>query len=105
MTYTSPTSINASRGIISILEYVNEVTDFWISRMIMVAIFIIFTMGYLRSKNDDDFLSAITVGSYASLVIGILFWIIGFLDGVSFGIIIGISLISTALLLMDKRGQ
>lgn len=105
MTYTSPTSINASRGIVSLLEYVNEVTDFWISRMIMIAIFIIFTMGYLRSKNDDDFLSAIAVGSYASLVIGILFWIIGFLDGISFGMIIGISIVSTALLLMDKRGQ
>ena len=105
MTYTSPTEINATRGIISLLEYINEVTDFWISRMLMVAIFIIFVMGYLRSKSDDDFVSAIAIGSYASLVIGILFWIIGFLDGIAFGIIIGISLISTAMLLMDKRGQ
>ena len=105
MAYTSPTEINASRGIISILEYINEVTDFWISRMLMVAIFVIFLMGYLRSKNDDDILGAFAVGSYASLVIGILFWIIGFLDGITFGIIIGISLISTALLLFDKRGQ
>lgn len=105
MAYTSPTEINASRGIISILEYINEVTDFWISRMLMVAIFIIFLMGYLRSKSDDDFLGAFAVGSYASLVVGILFWIIGFLDGVTFGIIIGLSLISTALLLFDKRGN
>jgi hypothetical protein len=105
MTYTSPTEINASRGIISILEYVNNVTDFWISRMLMLAIFVIFTVGYLRSKNDDDFLGAVAVGSYAALVIGILFWIIGFLDGVAFGIIIATAIISTALLLTDRRGQ
>ena len=105
MAYTSPTAINGSRGIISILEYVNEVTDFWISRMLMLAIFVIFTMGYLRSKNDDDFLGAITVGSYATLVIGLLFFIIGFLDGVAFGIIIAVAIVSTALLLMDRRGQ
>ena len=105
MTYASPTTINGSRGIIALLEYINTVTNFWISRMMMVAIFVIFLMGYLRSKNDDDFIGALAVGSYASLVIGILFWIIGFVDGVTFGIIIGISMISTAMLMMDKRGQ
>jgi len=105
MAYPSPTTINGSQGISAILEYVNVVTNFWVSRMIMVGIFFIFLMGYLRSKNDEDFIGACAVGSYACLVIGILFWIIGFLDGVAFGIIIGISLISTALLLMDKRGQ
>jgi hypothetical protein len=102
--YTSPTEINATRGIISILEYVNEVSNFWISRMLMVGIFIIFAMGYLRSKNDDDFIGAFAIGSYVTLVIGVLFWIINFLDGVSFGVIIGLTLISSALLLMDKRG-
>ena len=105
MTYESPTSINASKGIGEILIYLNSVTNFWFSRMFMVAIFVIFLMGYLRSKQEDDFIGALAVGSYACLVIGILFWIIGFLDGVTFGIIIGVSLISTAILLMDKRGN
>jgi len=105
MTYASPTTINGSRGIIAILEYVNQVTNFWVSRMLMVAIFVIFLMGYLRSKNDDDFVGAFAVGSYATLVVGLPFWIIGFLDGVAFGIIIGVTLISSAMLFMDKRGQ
>ena len=105
MAYTSPSTINATKGIGEVLTYVNVVTDFWVSRMLMVAVFIIFLFGYLRSKQDDDFLGAFAVGSYATLVIGILFWIIGFLDGVSFGIIIGITVISTALLMHDKRGQ
>ena len=105
MTYTSPAEINASRGIISLLEYINEVTDFWMSRMLMVAIFVIFLMGYLRSKGEEDFWGALAVGSYATLVIGVLFWIIGFLDGVTFGIIIGLSVISTALLMLVRKGN
>ena len=105
MAYTSPSTLNATLGIGEILDYTNTVTDFWISRMIMVAIFIIFLFGYLRSKNDDDIIGAMAVGSYATLVIGILFWLMGFLDGVTFGIIIGASIIFSALLMQDKRGQ
>jgi len=105
MAYPSPTTINATAGIGSVLSYINEVTNFWISRMLMVAVFVIFTMGYLRSKNDDDFLGAISVGSFASLVIGLPLWIIGFLDGVTFAMVIGVTIISIAWLMMDKRGQ
>lgn len=105
MAYPSPTTIDATSGIGSLFEYLNNVTNFWFSRMLMLAVFVIFLFGYLRSKNDDDILGAFAVGSYACLVIGILFWIIGFLDGVTFGIIIGSSIISTALLMADKRGQ
>lgn len=105
MTITSPTTMNMSRGIVALLEYINTVTDYWVSRMIMVAIFVIFAMGYFRSKADDDFLGALAVGSFATFVIGLPFWLMGFLDAISFGIIIGAVVLSTALLLMDKRGQ
>jgi len=105
MTYTSPTAINGSQGIMEILEYVNEVTSSWISRMLLVAIFIIFLMGYLRSKTDEDFLGAFAIGSYATLVVSIPLWLIGFVDGVSFSLVIGVSIISATLLLIEKRGQ
>ena len=105
MTYASPSTINGSQGIVAILTYINDVTDFWISRMLMLAIFVIFVMGYLRSKSDDDFVGAIAVGSFATLMIGLLFWLIGFVDGATFGVIIGISVISTIILMLDRRGQ
>ena len=105
MKWASPTSINSSRGIVAILEYTNTVTNFWMSRMLMVAIFVIFLMGYLRSSKDEDFLGAFAVGSFATFIIGILFWIIGFVDGKTFGMIIALTIISTALLMFDKRGQ
>ena len=73
--------------------------------MLMVAIFVIFLFGYLRSKSDDDFVGAFAVGSYASLVIGLPLWLLNFLDGVTFGVIIGVTVISTAVLMMDRRGQ
>lgn len=104
MTYTSPTAINTSQGISSILNYISEVTNFWFSRMMLLGIFIIFLVGYLRSKSDDDLIAGLAVASYATLLISILFWIIGFVDGVTFGLVIGISIISTAMLLMDRRG-
>ena len=73
--------------------------------MLMVAIFVLFTLGYLRSKSDEDFLGTVSVGSFATFVIGLLFWLMGFVDGVTFGIIIGVTVISVALLMLDKRGQ
>lgn len=105
MTYASPTSMNLSAGIGEFMVYLNTVTEFWISRMLIVAIFIIFTMGYLKSKLEDDFLGAITVGSFASFVVGLPLWLIDFVDGYTFGIIIGALVISTILLMVDKRGQ
>ena len=105
MTYASPSTINGSQGIVAVLNYINNVTDFWVSRMLMIAIFIIFLMGYKRSKADDDFVGALAVGSFATLMIGLLFWLIGFVDGATFGVIIGVSVISTILLMLDRRGQ
>ena len=105
MAYPSPTTLNMSKGIGELLNYVNVVTNSWISRMLMVAIFVIFFMGYLRSKADKDFVGAFAVGSYATLVIGLLFWVIGFLDGIAFGVIVGISVVSSAILFVDKRGN
>lgn len=105
MAYASPTSINASEGIGAILNYVNVVTNFWAGRMIMIAIFVLFLVGYIRSKADEDFVGAFAVASYVTFVIGLLFWLINFLDGVSFSIIVGTTIVATAWLLFDKRGN
>ena len=105
MAYPSPTTINGSRGIVSLLEYVNTVTNFWISRMILVGIFIIFFMGYLRSKTDDDMTGAFAVASFASFVVGLPLWLLNFIDGYSFSIVVGLLIIASAVLMFDKRGQ
>jgi len=105
MAYASPNTINSSEGIGAMLNYINTITNFWAGRMIMIAVFVLFLVGYIRSKADEDFIGAFAVASYVTFVIGLLFWLINFLDGISFSIIIGTTIVATALLLFDKRGN
>jgi len=105
MAYDSPSTINISEGIGGILQYINVVTDFWISRMIILAIGIMVFMGYYKSQPNPDFFGSLAVSSYVSFVLGLILFLLGFLDAVSMGMIVGITGISTLILLLEKRGQ
>jgi len=100
--FASPTSINASSGIGNFFEYLSVVTNFWFGRMILIAIFVIFLMGYLRSK-EGDIVGGVAVASYVSFVMGLLFWVLGLISGLDFSIAIGIMLISSITLLLQKK--
>lgn len=102
MAWRSPTTINASAGMDSVVPYISEVTNFWFGRMVMIAIFVMFIFGYLRAK-DDDFIGALAVASYVTFVLGLIFWVIGLVSGLDFGVIIGITVISSVLLLLQKK--
>ena len=93
---------NGSAGLDSFLPYISEVTNFWFGRMLMVAIFVIFLFGYLRAK-DDDFIGGLAVASYVTFVLSLIFWVIGLVSGLDFGVIIGITVISSVLLLGQKK--
>lgn len=102
MAWRSPTTINASAGMDSFLPYISEVTNFWFGRMLMIAIFIIFMFGYLR-KEGNDFIGALAVASYVTFVLGLIFWVIGLVSGLDFAVIIGVTVISSVLLLTQKK--
>ena len=102
MAFTSPDTVNASAGLTEFLPYISEVTNFWFGRMLMVAIFVIFLMGYLRVKKDD-FVGALAVSSYVTFVLGLIFWVIGLVSGMDFGIIVGLVLVASVLLLTQKK--
>ena len=102
MAYTSPTAINGSAGLSSFLPYLSEVTSFWFGRMLMIAIFVIFFMGYIKAKSDD-FIGGIAVASYVTFVLGLIFWVIGLVSGLDFAVIIGIVVIASILLLSQKK--
>lgn len=106
MAYPSPTTIDltSAEGMTNWLQYLNLVTNFWLGRMIMIAIFVLFLGGYLKAK-DDDLIGAFAVASYVTFVLGLLFWLIKGLDGLSFAIIIGVALVSSAILFVDRRGN
>jgi len=102
MAYTSPTTINASAGLNDFLPYISEVTSFWFGRMLMIAIFVIFLFGYLRVK-DDDFVGGLAISSYVTFVLGLIFWVIGLVSGLDFALIIGLVVVASVLLLMQKK--
>jgi cytochrome c oxidase assembly factor CtaG len=101
MAWTSPTTINASEGLDSFLPYLNEVTNFWFGRMFMIAIFVIFLFGYI-SKKEGDWIGGFAVSSYVTFVLGLIFWVIGIVTGLDFAIIIGVVIISSAILFTQK---
>ena len=102
MAWTSPTTINTTKGLGSTLEFLSTVTHFWFGRMLMISIFVIFLSGYL-SVRRDDYVGAIAVASYVTFVIGLLFWVIDIVTGVDFAIIIAIALVSSVVLFVQRR--
>jgi len=102
MAHRSPTTINATEGMDSLLPWISEVTNFWFGRMIMIAIFIIFTLGYLKG-NKDDYVGALAVSTYVCFVIGLIFWVIGLITGLDFAIIIGAVAVASLMLFAQKK--
>ena len=102
MAHTSPTEINATEGIGNLLSYLSEVTNFWFGRMFMIAIFVIFLMGYTRIK-ENDWVGGFAIASYVTFVLGLIFWVLGVVTGMDFAIIIGITAVSSVALFMQKK--
>jgi hypothetical protein len=100
MTIISPTTINASKGFGEVLLYTNTVTSYWMSNMILLAVYIIVLIGFYKAK--DDFKGAMAVAGFGTFVFGLLMWIGGFATGWAFGITIGIAIIGTLVLLLDN---
>jgi len=101
MTIASPSTINATKGFGEVLNYVNVVTDGWLSNMIIIAIYVIVLMGYYKAK--DDFKGALAVAGYGTFVVGLLFWIGGFVSGITLGMVIGGAILGTVVLLLDNN--
>jgi hypothetical protein len=101
MTYANPTTINATKGLGEVLNYVNTVTDSWISNLLMIGIYIIILIGFYKAK--DDFKGAMAVAGYGTFVVSLFFWLGGFVSGISFGIAIAVAIIGTVALLLDNN--
>ena len=98
--YASPTTINASEGMISLIQYVNQVTSNWFSNMLILGIWVIILMGFYKAMNDVK--GAFAVAGYTTFVISLLFWIGGWITSTTFGIVIAVAIISTIPLFIDN---
>jgi len=101
MTYASPTSVNMSKGFGEVLNYINVVTDSWISNMFLIAIYVIVLIGFYKAK--DDFKGALAVAGYGTFVVALFFWIGGFVSGITFGMTVAVAILGTLVLLMDNN--
>lgn len=101
MTYANPTSINASAGATGITNYINEVTNHWVSNMLLIAIWVIVLMGFYKAKGD--FVGALAVAGFSVFVVALLFWLGGFVSGWALAIAIAIMLVGVVVLLVDNR--
>lgn len=101
MSYPSPTTVNMSKGLTEVLKYTNDITDQWISNLFMIGIFIIVLIGYYKAK--DDFAGAFAVAGFGAFVVGLLFWLGGFVSGWTFAIVIGVALLGVIFILLDTK--
>ena len=58
---------------------------------------------FLSKKSKEDFKGALAVAGYGTFVVGLLFWIGGFVSGVSFGIALAMAILGTIVLLLDNN--
>ena len=101
MAHPEITAINGSNGVPEVLSYLNTVTDSWFSNMFLITIFVVFTMAYWRSTKD--LWGATAIGGFATFIMGLLFFMMSFIDGMTFGIVIGFMVLFTAILLLTNK--
>jgi hypothetical protein len=98
--YESPTTINASKGFGEVILYVNRVTGNLFAHMLLIGIWIIIFVGFYKSKDDPA--GAFAVAGYGTFVVGLLFWIGGWVSAWAFSIVTGFTIIGTIVLLTQQ---
>jgi len=102
MSYPSPTDINfnATTGLSGMFNYLNAVTNSWFSNLFLISIYIIFATGFYFAKRD--FGGSLTIGGFATFIIGLLFWVGGVISGVTFAFVVAIAIMSFASLWIGR---
>ena len=101
MAYPSITDRNMSKGLSEILYYANEVTESWISNLILMGIYIIIMMSIYNYKRD--FVEGMAIAGFFTFLIALFFYLGDFISGVTFVFVIAVAIISVALLFFNKR--
>ena len=97
----SPTEVDYTTGLGSTLVYINQVTNFWASRSFLMAIYAIFLWGYYAARSD--IIGAFAMAGFGTFVIGLLFFIGGFVEGFVFSIVIAVMIAGVVGLWLDSR--
>lgn len=100
--YTSITTYNLSKGIQELFYYSNDATRSVLSNGILLAIFtiaIVTVYNYTR-----DIFEGFAIASFITLLTSVFFWVSTLISGITLAVVIVISIVSFALLWINKRG-
>ena len=102
MAWESPTAINWSNGAVEFLAYINTVTLGWVSRLTLIAIFIIVLTAYYKAR--DDFGGAVAAAGLGTFIVAFSGWLLepAFVDWVTLAISIGVLFVGAAIVLIDR---
>jgi len=101
MPYPYPTSVNLTENPTGLFNYLNTVSNNWFSNMLLIAIYIIFAVGFYSAKRN--FMGALAVAGFSTFVISILFWIAGLISTATFVIVTAVAILSFASLWISDR--
>lgn len=96
MSYPSPDTINWSDGMGSAFGYLNTVTGSWFSNLLLIAIYVIFAVGFYFAKRD--MFGAMAVAGFVTFVVGLLFFVAEIISGLTFAVVIAIAIVGFASL-------
>lgn len=98
--YEEITDRNLSAGIDEVFDYVNSVTNSTISNMILIAIYIITVMSIFSFRRNEEgaFFDSMAIAGFLTFVVGLFFWIAGFISGITFSIVVAVAIMSFASL-------
>lgn len=99
MAYTSPETINGS-SIVGLLNYVNEVTNSWISNLLLIAFYVILIFAYYKAR--EDFGGALAVAGFGTFIVAFLLFLANFVSGVTLAIWIALAVIGFSAIALDK---
>jgi hypothetical protein len=100
MSYTSPSTINMSKGLGEVGNYLDVVTNHWFGNMLLLTIYVIILIGVFKAK--DDFAGAVAIAGFGTFVVGLLFWLGGLIAGVTFAIVIAVAIVGAMILWGSK---
>jgi len=96
MTYPIPSSINWSQGMTGAFSYLNTVTSSWFSNLLLISIYLLFSIGFYFAKRD--LFGALAVGGFATFIIALLLFVSQTISAVTFTVVIAIAILGFASL-------
>ena len=101
MTAEEGYNVTGSDGFANIIYYLNYVTNYWFTNMILIGIWILVLAGFYKST--DDFAGALAVAGFGTFVVALLLWAGKLIETLTFSVTIGVMIIGILVLLVDKR--